>query len=377
MAGLYIHIPFCIHKCDYCDFVSFVCDDTVKKAYVDSLIDEIRLSSELYGDRTINTVFIGGGTPSCLHSGEIFRIAEAVVKGFTISPDAEFTVECNPGTVTLTKLEEYKQSGVNRLSFGLQSTDSSLLKGISRIHTFEDFSESLHMAREVGFNNINADIMYALPGQTVSLLADTLEKICELNLTHISAYALILEEHTKLHDDILSGRKTLPSEDEEYAMHSAVINTLKANGYKRYEISNYAMPGFECKHNLCYWDCDEYIGLGLNSHSALWIDGKWTRYCNYSELKRYRDAVSQGKLPISDSEKISISDAMYEFIMVGLRKTDGIRLSDFSGRFGVNLKTVYGEKISELSEYLVLTENRLFLNDKGLDMQNYVLCELL
>ena len=377
MKAVYIHIPFCVQKCRYCDFVSFSCTDDIKRRYVDCLIKEIELAGEMYAGDEVSTVFIGGGTPSTLQYGEFARVMKALRRAFDLSKTNELTIECNPGTVDEKKLAEYNSCGINRLSFGLQSANDGLLRELSRIHTYGDFLKSLELARRAGFTNINADIMYALPNQGLSDLEETLCAALEQNLTHISAYSLIVEEGTPLYNDVESGKVKLPDEDSAFDMHRFVVEYLKKQGYIRYEISNYAKSGFECRHNLCYWDCGEYIGFGLNSHSAVMRDGIWTRYSNTSNLREYETMTECGKLPVNHTERIEGIDAMNEFLMLGLRKTNGISLEEFEKRFKCNLFSVYGERISDLSDSLKCENGRLYMTERGLDIQNMILCDLL
>ena len=377
MPGLYIHIPFCAHKCTYCDFVSFVCDERVQKSYVDCLLTESRLAAEKYADRCIETVFVGGGTPSILKCGEVKRIMDCVFSEFKVLSNAEITIECNPGTLDQKKLEEYRKSGINRLSMGLQSANDSVLRRISRIHTLKDFMLSLKYARLIGFENINADIMYGLPSQSLDDVKETLACVCDLKIPHISAYSLIVEENTPLYDSLAKGELCLPDEDLAYDMHRLVIDTLKSAGYNRYEISNYSKPGMECKHNLCYWDAGEYIGLGINAHSAMYIDGVFTRYNNTCDLSEYEKSVLSGKLPSENEEQITGYEAMAEYVMLGLRKTSGFLLSDFRKRFSKDFTDVFGDRLAHINPEFYTLNSSLSLTDKGLDLQNIILCELI
>ena len=270
--GIYIHIPFCISKCIYCDFCSAPADDDTKERYVNALCAEIAHAgkeAEKNGDdRSISTVFFGGGTPSILPAQLFVKIMCAVREAFSVSEDAEITVECNPGTLTAGKLRAYRSMGVNRLSIGLQSPDNRELRALGRIHTYEQFEESYYAARDAGFDNINIDIMSAIPYQTVTGYQSNLEKIVKLNPEHISAYSLIVEEGTPLFDKVeRSGGDILPTEDEDRQMYALTKKILADAGYRRYEISNYARPGFECRHNASYWERTDYIGFGVAAAS--------------------------------------------------------------------------------------------------------------
>lgn len=378
MPGLYIHIPFCRRKCRYCDFVSFP-DLKYEDLYFIALVEEMRLYSPLMKDRLFDTVFIGGGTPTVLKNGRVEAILNAARGFFAIAPEAEITCEANPESATQEKLSELKTAGVNRLSIGLQSADDCLLRTIGRVHNYKDFLKAYRVARSSGFENINIDVMHGLPGQTCETYLDTLEKVCDLGVEHISSYALILEEGTRLFDDISEGKLSLPDPDEVADMQDAGFDLLRKHGYSRYEISNFALPGHECRHNLNYWDNGEYLGLGLNSHSALRINGEWVRFSNTSDLGEYIDKLGKRSLPVNNTEKIERSEEMFETIMLGLRKCSGISRKSFEERFGVDPLTNYAAAIAELSldGMIEVTDERLFLNDRGLDYQNEALLKFM
>ena len=371
MPGIYIHIPFCVRKCAYCDFVSFE-DHARMGAYLAALQKEMALCAPAFSGRVYDTVFFGGGTPSILPSGAAAALMEALRGSFCIRPDAEVTIECNPGTADAAKLAEYRAAGVNRLSFGVQSADDGLLCRIGRIHTFSDFLQSYEQARAAGFSNINADVLYGLPGQTPGLHLATLERVCALGLQHISAYSLILEPGTPLYE---SGC-TLPDEDAAYAMHRNTIEFLEGQGYARYEVSNYAQPGYMCWHNLNYWDNGEYVGLGLNAHSAARLeDSGWTRWSNTADLGAYIAAAGRGELPVLERENIGRQEERFESVMLGLRKTQGIDLARFEARFGACFLSAYPESVLELERrgWLEVAGGFARLTPEGLDMQNQAL----
>ena len=284
---IYIHIPFCVKKCDYCDFLSDRADCKTKEEYVDALIKEIELSKNILNGYEVDSIFFGGGTPSILESHLFEGIMNAVKKYANINENAEITIECNPGTLTRKKLEVYKKTGVNRLSIGLQSANDDELKSIGRIHTWQEFLDNYRIARECGFDNINIDLMSALPGQTISSYKETLEKVVALNPEHISAYSLIVEEGTIMYDRVneaaLQGKDILPDEDTEREMYYMTKNILEENGYHRYEISNYSKEGMECRHNVGYWQRKNYIGFGIGAASLLENE----RYNNISDLNKY------------------------------------------------------------------------------------------
>ena len=284
---IYIHIPFCVKKCDYCDFLSDRADRKTKEEYVDALIKEIELSKNVLNGYEVDSIFFGGGTPSILESHLFECIMNAVKKYANINENAEITIECNPGTLTREKLEVYKKTGVNRLSIGLQSANDDELKSIGRIHTWQEFLDNYRISRECGFDNINIDLMSALPGQTISSYNETLEKVVALNPKHISAYSLIVEEGTIMYDRVneaaLQGKDILPDEDTEREMYYMTKNILEENGYHRYEISNYSKEGMECRHNVGYWQRKNYIGFGIGAASLLENE----RYYNISDLNKY------------------------------------------------------------------------------------------
>ena len=374
---LYIHIPFCIRKCAYCDFLSFPAGEKDRQSYVEALLDEIYGAKEK-GDAA--TVFFGGGTPSILPGKEIGRIMDAVRAEYSVPEDAEITLEANPGTLNRKKLEDWKKAGINRLSLGLQSAEKAELKALGRIHTWETFLESYRMAREAGFENINIDLMSALPGQSAYTWRKTLQKVTELKPEHISAYSLIVEEGTpfyeKYAEDVKRREKGLPcgflpSEDEERQMYYDTEKILKAEGYRRYEISNYAREGFECRHNCGYWERKNYRGFGLGASSL--IDE--VRFHNTESMENYQNRAFGRE----DEEYLDAEAQMEEFMFLGLRLTQGISVNDFEKKFHTPYVSVYGKISRELEEKKLLRrENgRIFLTERGIDISNYVLSEFL
>ena len=374
---LYIHIPFCIRKCAYCDFLSFPAGEKDRQSYVEALLDEIYGAKEK-GDAA--TVFFGGGTPSILPGKEIGRIMDAVREKYSVPEDAEITLEANPGTLNRKKLEDWKKAGINRLSLGLQSAENAELKALGRIHTWETFLESYRMAREAGFENINIDLMSALPGQSAYTWRKTLQKVTELKPEHISAYSLIVEEGTpfyeKYAEDVKRREKGLPcgflpSEDEERQMYYDTEKILKAEGYRRYEISNYAREGFECRHNCGYWERKNYRGFGLGASSL--IDE--VRFHNTESMENYQNRAFGRE----DEEYLDAEAQMEEFMFLGLRLTQGISVNDFEKKFHTPYVSVYGKISRELEEKKLLRrENgRIFLTERGIDISNYVLSEFL
>jgi oxygen-independent coproporphyrinogen-3 oxidase len=380
MPSIYIHIPFCIKKCAYCDFVSFE-NMPFMAQYCNALKAEMEVSAFCIPHISFDTVFLGGGTPSILPLGAIKSILDTLKMRFFIAENVEITMECNPGTVSLEKLIEYRTAGVNRLSFGLQSANDALLKCIGRIHTYDDFLKSYVLARDAGFSNINVDVMYGLPNQTVQDISETLHALFLLMPEHISAYSLILEEGTPLQARVERGEVSLPDEDEAYAQHRSCIEMLQNNGYERYEISNYARrfpdgkSPFRCKHNLNYWNNGEYLGVGLNAHSAMRLEGAFTRWNNTANLKEYLICTGSEALPIKEKQRIGKDEEMFEYVMLGLRKTDGIELEAFERRFHESVHARYDSALAKLVSlhWLEIANGFMRLTDSGLDMQNEAL----
>lgn len=394
--GIYLHVPFCVRKCLYCDFLSAPGDDEMKTEYVEALKREIRGQASLYGGHEVRTVFFGGGTPSLLSGEQIGVIMECLREEFSFGGDGdgvEVTMEVNPGTVTRESLSGYRLAGVNRLSMGLQSADDRELKALGRIHTWEDFLCSYEMARKEGFGNINVDLMSALPGQSPEGWAETLEKVIRLKPEHISAYSLIIEEGTpffeyygKSGDGAEAGRLPLPTEDEDRVMYGRTKEILGKAGYGRYEISNYALSGFACRHNISYWERIDYAGFGVGAASLL---GN-VRWSNTADMGRYlefsgeRGMETHLKLSV---QKLSVQEQMEEFMFLGLRMTDGVSARRFYEEFGESLEIIYAAAIDKLVKEGLLVrvekgadgrEDTWFrLTDFGIDVSNYALSEFL
>ena len=371
---LYLHMPFCVRKCAYCDFLSFPTDQETQDLYTRRLREDIDAMEKKYGDIPVDTIFIGGGTPSVPDSALIVGIMEHVRKAFHVAEDAEISMEANPGTVTREKLTDYRRAGINRLSFGLQSANDRELKLLGRIHTWAEFLESFHLARECGFTNINIDLMSALPGQTRESWKDTLKRVTDLNPEHISAYSLIIEDGTPFGEKYGSeeGRKLLPDEDSEREMYHETKRFLRDCGYERYEISNYAKPGRACRHNIGYWTGLPYLGLGLGASS--YMDG--CRFAVNSDMKQY---LEEKPGMFTDVEKLTKKDMEEEFFYVGLRMTAGVSLPEFERRFGVSAKDVYPGLMEMFVEEkaAVFQGDRFVLTDYGLDVSNYIMAQFL
>ena len=377
MAGIYLHVPFCVKKCDYCDFISFP-EKGMAKEYFAALWREIELCRGENRDRQFNTVFFGGGTPSALPPSYIAQTMEHIRQNFDLT-NVEATIECNPGTVDEEKLTAYKNAGFNRISLGVQSFDDRLLRGIGRIHTAKEAEEAVLLARAAGFDNINIDLMYGLPNQTQDDYISSIERAAELDVQHISAYSLILEEGTRLYDRVKNGETTLPDDDVVYDMHRAGMKRLKELGYTRYEISNYAKPGRRSLHNMNYWNVGEYLGLGLNSSSALIKDGKLTRFSNAQTMEEYLSDIGKDSLPRRDEQVIDVSEEMFEWAMLGLRKIEGVDKKAFVKRFGTDFAIVFSRAVNTLENmgWLTQEEGHIHLTDRGLDMQNSALMEFM
>ena len=374
---LYIHIPFCERKCRYCDFLSAPADETTRRAYVNQLIEEIRAQATVYPDYQISTVFLGGGTPSCLSGQQILNILSAVYESFAVDSDAEITIECNPGTLDAGKLEYFREAGINRVSLGLQSADNEELQLLGRIHTYEDFLQSFQLLREAGFRNINVDLMSAIPHQSVEGWRNTLRKVLMLKPEHISAYSLILEPGTPFYDEYSTkeGQEELPDEDSEREMYALTKALLSQHGYHRYEISNYARPGFECRHNIGYWTGAEYLGVGLGA-SSMMVNH---RFHSETDLQKYLEVrMHEDLTPLfQDVEALSLEDRMEEFMYLGLRMTEGVSGSDFMHTFGFNMFDVFAGPIRK-NTVLKLLEVKLptvRLTDKGTDLANRVFAD--
>ena len=378
--GIYIHIPFCKQKCKYCDFVSFPCIEDKYESYFECMLEEINdKADELKNisacEFEIDTIYIGGGTPSIVPVEYIGKVISNLYNKFIISKNAEITIEVNPGTVDEEKLKRYFDLGINRLSIGLQSTNNELLKMLGRIHSYEDFKNMYKMARNIGFRNINVDLMIGLPKQTMEDVEDSIKNILKISPEHISVYSLIVEENTKMYDLIEKNILKLPDEELERRMYWKVKETLKENGYTHYEISNYAKNNYESKHNLNCWNQHDYLGFGLAAHS--YFDG--IRYSNIDNLKQYIQNYKNGEAiyNIIFHENQSKEQMMREFMLLGLRKVEGVKISDFKEKFVDNLLYVFRKELNKLvgDNLVEVLENEIKLTNKGLDLANLVWME--
>ncbi|SFA75514.1 radical SAM family heme chaperone HemW [Clostridium frigidicarnis] len=370
--GLYIHIPFCKQKCWYCDFPSFPCKEYLMEEYIEALIKEVNY--RIGNNININTIFIGGGTPTYLSSEQLLKLGDKINE-LNLNKNIEFSVEANPGTLSEEKLKALKAIGVNRLSMGLQAVQDYHLKAIGRIHTFKEFKENFKMARKIGFDNINIDLMFGLPNQNLEEWIDTLNTICDLNPEHISAYGLILEEGTAFYKLYENNKLHMPDEKIERKMYKSTLEILNRNGYEQYEISNFSKKDKECKHNLIYWNLDEYIGVGSGSSS--YLDN--LRTSNESNIEKYIESIDKGDCGVKERFENSINDNMEEFMFMGLRKIKGISIKKFHEKFNKNIYQVYGEIINKHKKLNLLEEKdgNLALTSKGIEISNFVMSDFI
>ncbi|MBR3166204.1 MAG: oxygen-independent coproporphyrinogen III oxidase [Lachnospiraceae bacterium] len=375
--GLYIHIPFCVRKCAYCDFVSFRASENVQNAYFRSLLQELGEYQSLGNTCLIRTVYFGGGTPSIVDPIQLMRILLLIRDHFLVAEDAEITIEVNPGTITRENLKAWKQIGINRLSIGLQSDHDDLLQTLGRIHTYDDFLAGYRAARAAGFDNISVDLMYSLPGQTPEMWMNTIRNLSALGPDHISAYALSIEEGTPFAKKYGTpeGAALLPSEEDDRKMYHDACEYLKAAGYERYEISNFAKPDKYSRHNMIYWSMGDYLGLGLNASS--YMNGR--RFANPADLNEYIRAVPKLSARMRENEPQTKKEAMEEFMFLGLRRSRGVTAKEFKEAFREDLEAKYGKVIKRLVRQRMLTfeDGRLALTDAGIDVSNAVLAEFL
>ncbi len=391
--SLYIHIPFCVQKCLYCDFLSFSASDRKKQDYVKALLNELAAWEEVLKEKILGmdklyfkTVFMGGGTPTCLVPSLLFEILQAVNK-YT-DENTEFTIEANPGTITDSHISVFKETGINRVSLGLQSAQDGELKKLGRIHTYKEFCNSYQKLQKAGFGNINIDIMADIPGQDIVSYKDTLEKVLALAPAHISVYSLIVEPGTAFYKMQEQGELDIADEDTDRQMYNLAKEILEKHGYNRYEISNYSKNGMECQHNITYWTGGNYLGIGLGASS--YING--TRFTGTRDFNKYTSifnekaepgmAESQVQKNIGSSyERLSVKNQMEEFMFLGLRMCKGVSKSEFTDRFGINMDEVYGDVIKRFLQNGLLAEDinsgRIYLTARGIDISNYVLSDFI
>lgn len=369
--GLYIHIPFCKQKCYYCDFCSYANKHELQEKYIEAVIKELNsiTKKEVY---VIKTIYIGGGTPSIINPNLIQKLVHRIYSLFHISKDAEITIEVNPGTVDENKISIYKECGINRISMGLQSSNDKLLKEIGRIHSYQDFEKAYDIIKKYQLNNVNIDLMIGLPNQTIKDVENTIKKIIEKNPCHISVYSLIIEPGTIMEKLISSKKLILPNEETERLMYWGVKKILEENGYNQYEISNFSKKGFESKHNLDCWNQKEYIGLGAAAHSYL----NYTRYSNICEVEEYIKNIESNNFEknIIIHEQQEKKDAMKEFMIIGLRKIEGINVLDFKEKFGQNPLQIYEKELSKMIklQFIEVDDRIIKLTHRGVDFANIV-----
>lgn len=378
---LYVHIPFCMKKCAYCDFLSGPYDAQIRKRYTKALIRELVYHARRMDDCEIVTVYVGGGTPTWLETRLMERIMKTISRNFHVASDAEITIECNPKTATQKDMNLYRSMGFNRISIGLQSANPQELEVLGRVHDYETFVRTFDFARQAGFDNISVDLMTGIPGQTPGSLKNTIDKVTLLQPEHISCYALIIEEHTAFWEKYgaddqrrRQGLPTeyLPNEDQEYELYKFAQRYLSEKGYGQYEISNYAKMGHVCRHNIGYWKRVPYLGVGIGAASLL----DEIRYTNPAEIYDYMERIEDNHFPIyAEAEAVSRAAAMEEFMFLGLRMTEGVQRREFEETFGISMDAVYGPVISELTGQGLLesAEGFVRLSDRGMDLGNYVM----
>ena len=369
--GIYVHIPFCKQKCLYCDFISYSNKNIFVEEYIKRIKKEISDTANTLtvSDIVVNTIYIGGGTPSYIEEKDILEILNTIKSNFSIEKEAEITIEINPGTVTEEKIKSYKEMGINRISIGLQSTNDRLLKLLGRIHNYEEFLEVYKIARKVGFDNINIDMIIGVPTQTIKDIKDSVSKVLSLNPEHISMYSLIVEENTPLEAKINSGEFILPEEDLEREMYWYIKKELEKNGYNHYEISNYSKKGKESKHNLNCWNQEEYLGFGVASHS--YFENK--RYSNTDLIEEYVQKEELDEIRTTN-EIQEIEDKEKEYILLALRTIEGVDINKFKQKFVKNPIYIFRNEIDKLvkDKLIEVDLNRIKLTKKGIDLANLV-----
>lgn len=353
-GAAYIHIPFCEHICHYCDFNKVFLKNQPVDQYIEALGTEMKLALAQTPTNSLNSIFVGGGTPTSLNEKQLERLCSLIREHLPFSSHAEYTFEANPGDLSEEKLKILFEGGVNRISFGVQTFDEELLKKIGRTHRPKDVYSSIERAKKIGFQNISIDLMYSLPGQTIEQFKQTLALSFELNITHFSAYSLIIEPKTIFYQLMNKGKLQIPNEDEEAEMYHVLMSEMEKQGYGQYEISNFAKPGYESKHNLTYWDNDHYYGFGAGAHG--YVDG--VRRSNYGPIKKYMTPIMNGELPIMDAHPLSEKEKWEEEMFLGLRKVKGVSIDHFIEKFGKSPFEIFQYKIDELKKRdLIMVEN--------------------
>jgi oxygen-independent coproporphyrinogen-3 oxidase len=367
--GIYIHIPFCVKKCGYCDFYSVKWDEESENKYIHSAINEIKSYNELSNKYVVDSIYMGGGTPSIINPKNLEKIISTIRNIFNIEENSEISMEANPNSLS-ENLKTYREIGINRLSIGIQSLNDNILKRIGRIHNSKEALQAIDRAIGFGFENINADVMFNIPGQTVDDINDTISKLVTKEIKHISFYSLKLEEGTPMYLLKKDKKIIMPEEDLERKMYYAGRNIMEKHGLMQYEISNFAMKGYECRHNLKYWKQEEYIGIGPSAHSFL---GN-VRFSNPSELTEYISSGESGVFERNTLEEMDVNDIIFEYIMLRLRLTEGLKFADFKNKFSIDFKEAYKEQIKHLTEnnLIELDGDVIRLSKRGMDLSNYV-----
>ena len=373
--SIYIHIPFCLRKCTYCNFISFCNKNDKKEDYVNAVCQEIKLRGKEIGKYyDVTSVYIGGGSPSTLKEGQVAKIMSELKNNFRLLQNCEISIETNPGSVTEKKLLEYKLVGVNRLSIGGQTLNEDILKILGRHHSVKDTKMAIKLAQKIGFENLNVDMMLALPTQKLSDVKKMAKFLVKKDIKHISPYSLILEPSTSLHKQVESGRVSLPSEDDSVAMYNWVYDFLTKKGYVRYEVSNFCQPDYESKHNLNYWQMGEYIAFGLAGHSYL----NNTRFANTEDFDKYVDTIKEGKLPVVLKEKLTVGQRKDETLMLALRTSEGLNLKEFDAQFNCRLLVDKKKEIEFLTRHNFISVKKGYLrvNDNAFYVLNSIIAKL-
>lgn len=370
IKAAYIHIPFCEHICHYCDFNKVFLQGQPVNEYLQSMKHEMELTLERFPSTHLDTIFVGGGTPTALNEQQLETLCRTINELLPYNHQTEYTFEANPGDLSKEKFRILRDAGVNRLSFGVQTFNNELLKKIGRVHRAEDVFNTIELAKNSGFENISVDLIYSLPGQTLNDFKETLATAFTLDITHFSGYSLIIEPKTIFYNLMNRGRLTLPGEDIEAAMYEELIEAMDGHGFAQYEISNFSLPGYESKHNLTYWNNEEYYGFGAGAHS--YLDGK--RRSNIGPLKKYMESIGRGELPILEENKLTQVEQMEEEMFLGLRKNSGVSISRFREKFGKDVLEHFGTEIKSLQEkgLIEVEMHHIRLTEKGRFLGNEV-----
>ncbi|WP_066064061.1 radical SAM family heme chaperone HemW [Neobacillus soli] len=370
IKAAYLHIPFCEHICHYCDFNKVFLKGQPVDDYLQALDQEMKMTLHEYPSNQLQTIFVGGGTPTSLNEQQLFQFCESINRNLPKSETLEFTFEANPGDLTKQKLQILKEAGVNRLSLGVQTFNEELLKKIGRVHKAKDVYQTIENAKTIGFENISIDLIFSLPGQTIIDLKESLKEAFSLDITHYSAYSLIIEPKTVFYNLMKKGKLPTPGEDVEAAMYELLMEEMEKHGFKQYEISNFSKPGFESQHNLTYWNNDSYYGFGAGAHSYL----NGIRRSNIGPLKRYMDQINGGALPIFEDHQTSRAEQMEEEMFLGLRKTEGVSISRFIAKFSQDPLALFKDELADLTakHWVEVSDEHIYLTKKGRLLGNEV-----